>query len=95
MILFYRKEKKDINKLRKRLTESSYFTFLEEFINKNQDDYRDIFILISNAKEFKPIKEVSIFRKIIRCRYIFYKVIHTYLNRINPRTLIYEDIIKS
>lgn len=95
MIFFYRKEKLDINKLRNIITESSYFTFLEEFINKNQDDYRDIFILISNAKEFKPIKEVSIFRKIIRCRYIFYKVIHTYLNRINPRTLIYEDIIKS
>ena len=95
MILFYRKEKKDINKLRKRLTESSYFTFLEEFINKNQDNNRDIFILISNTKEFKPIKDISIFRKIVKCRYILYKVIHTYLNKINPRTLIYEDIIKS
>lgn len=95
MIFFYRKEKKDIDKLRRIVIESSYFTFLEELINKNQDDYKDILILISNAKEFKPIKEVSIFRKIVRCRYILYKVIYTYLNKINPRTLIYEDIIKS
>ena len=95
MIFFYRKGKLDINKLRKIVTESSYFTFLEGIINKDKESYKKISILISNPEEFKPIKDVSTFRKIARYRYSLYKAIHTYFNKINPSILIHENIIKS
>ena len=95
MILFYRKEKLDINKLRRIITESSYFIFLEGIINKDKESYKEISTLISNPEEFKPIKDVSTFKKIARYRYSLYKTINTYLNKINPNRLIYENIIKS
>lgn len=95
MILFYRKEKLDINKLRRIITESSYFTFLEGIINRDKENYKEISTLISNPEEFKPIKDVSTFRKIARYRYSLYKAIHTHFNKINPSILIHENIIKS